>query len=85
MTGTVTGWKKRFSEIYDREYLMLFIRLENGTNTLTCLDPCNRNYERWTPFIKKGVGLQGLVLLRNGKVDADSSPKPIPPPQLELF
>lgn len=65
-------------------YYRLEFKLENGEWAATDIVTKYRNYSRWAPIIKLGVGttLENLELKASNKVDGDSYPivteKPIP-------
>lgn len=88
MKGTVVHVREYFSDAHQRRYFTVYIKLENGSNTMTYLDPQNRNWKNWQGMMAKGTRLDNLIVMPNGKIDADSIPikiEPPPDPQLTLL
>lgn len=76
MKATMTKVSKTPSRYGGDVYLACF-KCEDGVSRRSWLDPKNRNFKRWQPFIaKEGVMLDGLVD-RGNIIDADSMPKEI--------
>jgi len=62
---------------YGGEFTYVFFKLEDGRSARTCLSPQCGNFKRWKDILWKittgqEVVLDGLVLKKQGLVDADS-------------
>jgi hypothetical protein len=55
-------------------YYMVCFKLEDGRNSSTHIVPQYQNYGQWESYLKVGALLDGLSLLGDGTVDADSRP-----------
>ena len=57
-------------------YLVCF-KADNGKVYRTYIAPKNRNYKNWKNLLKEGITLQGLIIIKNSLIDADSPVKRI--------
>ena len=69
-------------------YHQVFFKTEWQTSAKTHLCPTHNNWRRWKDFLEKGVVLDNLELMPDGKtINADSYPRLVsrPAKQDELF
>ena len=59
------------------EYRRLYFELENGQWAVTDVVPTYNNYQRWSPIIAAGIGveIEGVELIGKDKINADSPVK----------
>ena len=57
---------------YGGHFFYCFFKTDKGDSFYTCLYPKMRNFKKWQKFMKKGIILKGLEVLKDRLINADS-------------
>jgi len=68
---------KRFTSHHGGLCYLVCFKGDNGRAYRTYIYPKMRNYKNWKNLLKEGIKLQGLNIIKNGLIDADSPVKRI--------
>lgn len=71
MIAKIVKIEKKSSK-YGGFFFYAFLKTEDGKSYYTCLYPKMRNYKKWQPFMKVGITLKGLEVLKGRLINADS-------------
>ena len=71
MIAKITKIEKKPSR-YGGHFFYAFLKTKDGKSYYTCLYPKMRNYKKWQKFMKKGITLEGLEVLKGRLINADS-------------
>lgn len=90
MKGEITKIHKLKSSQTEASFIRIEFKMEDGSWAKTDIVPIYRNYKRWKPIIKRGVGtvLKNLEFRTPNEIDADSFPLLVTPevaPQINMF
>lgn len=87
MKAKITKVQKNKSK-FGGDFFYVFFKDEAGKSYKTCLYPKYHNFARWDKIVKECVAARELpevwldnLLAAGNLVNADSFPKPVPPPQ----